>query len=92
MKDQAVVADNKPKKVELNKGEEYYFCACGKSANQPYCDGSHKGTSFTPKKFTAEESGEAYLCMCKQKRREMKKNYQSNEFIGNPFRVCTGPH
>jgi methylamine---glutamate N-methyltransferase subunit C len=66
VKDQALIADNKPKKIELNKGEEYYFCACGKSSNQPFCDGSHKGTSFVPKKFTAEESGDAYLCMCKQ--------------------------
>ncbi|MDX2471162.1 MAG: glutamate synthase-related protein [SAR324 cluster bacterium] len=66
MSDKAIVADNKPKKVELTKGEEYYFCACGKSTNQPFCDGSHKGTSFVPKKFTAEDSSDAYLCMCKQ--------------------------
>ena len=60
-----IVADNKPKAVELTKGETYYFCACGKSANQPFCDGSHAGTEFTPKEFTAEEDGEAYLCACK---------------------------
>ncbi|MDQ7084350.1 MAG: glutamate synthase-related protein [Sulfurovum sp.] len=62
----AVIADNKPSKVTLTKGEEYYYCACGKSANQPFCDGSHAGTSFTPKPFTAEEDGDAYLCACKQ--------------------------
>jgi len=61
-----VIADNKPKQVILNKGEEYYFCACGKSASQPFCDGSHVGSSFSPKPFTAEEDGEAYLCACKQ--------------------------
>ncbi len=61
-----IIADNKPVKVELEKDTEYYFCACGKSKNQPFCDGSHKGTDFTPKKFTAEESGDAYLCACKQ--------------------------
>ncbi len=60
-----IVADNKPKAVELTKGETYYFCACGKSANQPFCDGSHAGTEFTPKEFTAENDGEAYLCACK---------------------------
>ncbi|MEM7161194.1 MAG: glutamate synthase-related protein [Bacteroidota bacterium] len=60
------IADNKPIKVELNKGEEKYWCACGLSANQPYCDGSHRTTDITPLKFEAEESGEAYLCMCKQ--------------------------
>ena len=61
-----VVANNKPAAVELTAGEEYYFCTCGKSANQPFCDGSHKGTGFTPKAFTAGESGTAYLCACKQ--------------------------
>ena len=60
-----IVADNKPTAVSLTKGEEYYFCACGKSANQPFCDGSHAGTEFKPKVFTAEEDGEAYLCACK---------------------------
>ncbi len=63
--DNPIVADNKPKAVNLKKGEEYYFCACGKSANQPFCDGSHAGTAFTPKVFTAEEDGDAYLCACK---------------------------
>jgi len=60
-----VVTDNKPIAVTLNKDEEYYFCACGRSATQPFCDGSHAGTEFTPKAFTAEEDGEAYLCACK---------------------------
>ena len=60
------VADNKPTPVDLKAGEEYYFCTCGKSANQPFCDGSHKGTNFAPKSFVAEEDGEAYLCQCKQ--------------------------
>lgn len=60
-----VVAGNQPKVVNLKKGEEYYFCACGRSKNQPFCDGSHQGTSFTPKAFTAEIDGDAYLCACK---------------------------
>ncbi|MCG8670620.1 MAG: glutamate synthase-related protein, partial [Pseudomonadales bacterium] len=62
---QPVIADNKPVKVELTKGEKYHFCTCGKSSNQPYCDGSHRGTSFTPKAFVAEQDGDAYLCACK---------------------------
>ncbi|MEX0326124.1 MAG: glutamate synthase-related protein [Puniceicoccaceae bacterium] len=61
-----VIANNKPIGIELKAGEEYYFCTCGKSANQPFCDGSHKGTGFVPKAFTAEEDGEAHLCQCKQ--------------------------
>ncbi|WP_428636522.1 glutamate synthase-related protein [Shewanella sp.] len=60
-----VIADNKPKKVELTKGKEYYFCVCGRSNSQPFCDGSHKGTGLTPKAFTPEDTGEAYLCACK---------------------------
>ncbi|MGD8558600.1 MAG: glutamate synthase-related protein [Gammaproteobacteria bacterium] len=59
-----VVADNKPRQVNLEKGEEYYFCACGRSRNQPFCDGSHASTSITPVTFVAEESS-GYLCMCK---------------------------
>jgi glutamate synthase domain-containing protein 2 len=59
------IADRKPIKVDLKKGEEEYWCACGQSSNQPYCDGSHKKTSFTPLRFEPEETGEAYLCMCK---------------------------
>jgi len=60
-----VVADNKPTKVTVTKGESYYFCTCGRSASQPFCDGSHKGTDFKPQPFTAEEDGDAYLCACK---------------------------
>ena len=60
-----VIADNKPAKVTLTKGEEYYFCACGRSQNQPFCDGSHAGTTITPQSFVAEEDGDAYLCACK---------------------------
>jgi len=60
-----IVADNKPATVTLNKNEAYYFCKCGRSNNQPFCDGSHAGTSFTPHAFTAEQDGEAYLCVCK---------------------------
>ena len=60
-----IVADNKPAKVTLKKDKEYYFCVCGRSSNQPFCDGSHAETDFKPKPFTAEEDGSAYLCQCK---------------------------
>lgn len=60
-----IIAAIAPKKVSLNKGEEYYFCTCGRSNNQPFCDGSHAGTDFKPKAFTAEDNGDAYLCQCK---------------------------
>ncbi len=60
-----IIAAIAPKKVSLEQGKEYYFCACGRSKNQPFCDGSHVGTDFKPKPFTAKESGDAYLCQCK---------------------------
>jgi len=60
-----VVADNKPRKVALNRTEEYYFCVCGRSKKQPFCDGSHAGTSFKPMAFTVEQDGDVFLCACK---------------------------
>jgi len=60
-----VIAAKHPIKAELKTGETYYWCSCGRSRNQPFCDGSHKSTSLTPKAFTAETDGDAYLCQCK---------------------------
>ena len=60
-----VISDNKPVKVSLSKGQEYHFCTCGKSKSQPFCDGSHVGTSFNPRVIVSDEDGEAYLCACK---------------------------
>ncbi|NOQ32133.1 MAG: glutamate synthase [Helicobacteraceae bacterium] len=60
-----IVADNKPVQVTLSKGEEYYFCTCGRSKQQPFCDGSHVGTSFTPKVIDTDKDEEAYFCACK---------------------------
>ena len=63
-----VIADNKPVKVSLVKGKEYYFCTCGRSKSQPFCDGAHVGTTFHAKVFVSEKDGDAYLCACKQSR------------------------
>jgi glutamate synthase domain-containing protein 2 len=60
-----IIADNKPAKVELAKDERRYFCVCGRSSDQPFCDGSHAGTAFRPLEFTAEQGGDNYLCQCK---------------------------
>nr|WP_321485300.1 CDGSH iron-sulfur domain-containing protein [uncultured Draconibacterium sp.] len=43
----------------------YYWCACGRSKNQPFCDGSHQGTEFTPLPFDIDEKKEVWLCQCK---------------------------
>ena len=72
-----VVAQKAPYKVSLESGKDYWWCSCGLSARQPYCDGSHKPTGLNPHKFTATESKDYYLCGCKA-----TKN--------NPF--CDGTH
>ncbi len=61
-----IIADDKPRATALEPGETYSWCACGRSSNQPFCDGSHRGTQFTPKSFSVEAAEEAYLCMCKR--------------------------
>ena len=66
MSDQALIAQKSPYAVEVKEGETYYWCACGRSANQPFCDGSHQGTSFTPVATTADKTGTVYLCGCKR--------------------------
>lgn len=63
--DKPTIAGRNPAKVELEAGETYHWCRCGRSSNQPFCDGSHSGTSFLPMAFAAEDSGTAHLCMCK---------------------------
>ena len=60
-----IIADNKPVAVQLDAGEEQYWCACGRSQNQPFCDGSHKDTGFTPVRYEAGESGKVFFCGCK---------------------------
>ncbi|PHZ84572.1 glutamate synthase [Paremcibacter congregatus] len=72
-----IIAANTPVKVNLKQGERYFFCRCGLSRTQPFCDGSHKGTSFRPQVFTAKQDGPRFLCACKHT-------------AGAPF--CDGTH
>ncbi len=60
------IAAKLPIVVEVEAGKTYFWCACGDSKRQPFCDGSHKGTEFEPVKFTAEETERSFLCACKQ--------------------------
>lgn len=62
----AEVANKLPHEVALEAGKTYYWCACRRSKNQPFCDGSHQGTGIEPHAFTATESKKAWLCGCKQ--------------------------
>jgi CDGSH-type Zn-finger protein len=62
---QPIPAQKSPYATQLEAGKEYWWCACGRSKSQPFCDGSHKGTGLSPVGFTAEKAGEAWLCGCK---------------------------
>ena len=59
------IAARKPIAIEMTKGEERYWCACGRSKEQPFCDGSHAGSDLAPLPFTSQETGKVYLCLCK---------------------------
>lgn len=59
------IAQKAPYPVEVEAGKTYYWCSCGKSKSQPFCDGSHKGSEFTPVAFTAEKAETKYFCGCK---------------------------
>lgn len=65
MSDAPIIAQKAPFPVEVEAGKTYFWCACGKSAKQPFCDGSHKGSTFSPVKFTADEARTAFVCGCK---------------------------
>lgn len=55
-----------PFMIEVKAGDTLYFCKCGKSKNGPYCDGSHKGTGFTPYEVHFERDDIIYACGCQQ--------------------------
>ena len=76
-KETAQIAQKSPYAIEVEAGKSYWWCSCGKSAKQPFCDGSHQGTSFTPVEYRAEESKTAYFCGCKH---------------GNNGVLCDGSH
>ena len=59
------IAAKAPNKVALEAGKDYWWCSCGRSSKQPFCDGSHKGSEFAPQKFTAAASADYWLCACK---------------------------
>ncbi len=72
----AKVVDTKPVLLDLEPGT-YFYCACGRSAKHPFCDGTHKGSGLTPKKFEVTEAKKVAICACKHSG-------------GEPF--CDGTH
>src|ERR1700729_1602464 len=61
----SVVAPPKPCLVNLKGGRTYVWCSCGRSAKQPFCDGSHVGTEFKPVPFDAKADEDVIFCGCK---------------------------
>ena len=60
------IAANTPIGINVLEGNSYYWCTCGLSKKQPFCDGSHKGTAFKPLLFKADQSKKVFFCTCKQ--------------------------
>jgi CDGSH-type Zn-finger protein len=65
MAEEPVVAQKGPYQVDLKEGQAYFFCRCGRSKKQPFCDGTHKGTGIEPVRFTVDAAGTYNLCGCK---------------------------
>lgn len=60
-----IIAQKSPIRVTVEAGKTYYWCACGKSDKQPFCNGAHKGSEFAPVAYKAEKDGDVYFCGCK---------------------------
>lgn len=60
-----LIAQKSPYAVELVAGQQYFWCRCGRSLTQPFCDGAHKGTGLTPLRLTADKTATVWLCGCK---------------------------
>ena len=64
--DKPVAAQDGPYETEVEEGKIYVWCACGKSVKQPFCDGSHEGTNFSPIVYKAEKTATVFFCGCKK--------------------------
>lgn len=64
------IPQTRPYPVDVEQGKDYWWCACGKSSRQPFCDGSHKGTDFTPVRYTASKNEKVFFCGCKHSDRK----------------------
>ena len=59
------IAQRSPFAIDVEAGKAYFWCACGKSKNQPFCDGSHQGSEFQPVAWKAAQAGRVFFCGCK---------------------------
>jgi CDGSH-type Zn-finger protein len=60
-----VIAQKAAYPVAVEAGQTYWWCACGRSKTQPFCDGSHEGTGFEPMEWTAPRTRTVFFCGCK---------------------------
>src|SRR6476659_3757003 len=60
------IGGRRPLGIDVEAGKSYWWCACGRSKSQPFCDGSHKGTAFSPVEWKAERAEQAWFCACKR--------------------------
>ena len=60
-----IPAQKEPYKTMVKAGKKYFWCACGRSKNQPFCDGSHSGTGIAPVMYEAEADKDVFFCGCK---------------------------
>lgn len=65
-----VIFQKKAIPIEVEASKTYYWCACGRTQNQPFCDGSHKGTDISPVPYKAEATGKAFFCGCRHTKNE----------------------
>ncbi|HLB07431.1 MAG TPA: CDGSH iron-sulfur domain-containing protein [Alphaproteobacteria bacterium] len=65
-----LLAQKGPFETPLEAGKEYYWCACGRSKTQPFCDGSHKGTGLAPVRYVADKTRTVFFCGCKRSGRK----------------------
>jgi CDGSH-type Zn-finger protein len=68
--DQPEIAGRAPIPVDVEAGKSYWWCACGRSKSQPFCDGSHEGTPFTPIEYKAEATKRVVFCVCKRSQKK----------------------
>lgn len=77
MAEQPIIAQKAPYAVNVEAGKQYWWCACGRSKSQPFCDGSHKGTGLAPMQYDSAKAETKWFCGCKATK-------------GQPF--CDGGH
>jgi len=87
----AIVFANHPKGVTLEAGDKYYVCACGRSKDGVFCDGSHKGSGCSPKEVVVEKTKAYHVCLCKSSKNfpfcDGTHSYYADEDVGKAVKV-----